>query len=105
MHNIRVSGLQYLVIIAEQKKKKKFLNLLIEHGARGIESVYAHGSMSPSAIASAFGFETEQGKVMISCLLKNEKAKDLIDILYKEYGFNKPNTGIAFSISVEGVAF
>lgn len=105
MSDICVSGLQYLVIIAEQKKKKKFLNLIGEHGARGIEIVYAHGSMSPRAIAAAFGFETEQGKVMITCLLKNKEARELIDILYKEYGFDKPNTGIAFSISVEGMAF
>ena len=93
------------MIIAEKNKKKKFLALLDGYDARGIEIVYGHGSMSPSAIAAAFGFESKQGKVMISCLLKNEKAKSLIDVLYNEYNFNKPNTGIAFSISVEGMAF
>lgn len=105
MHDIQINGLQYFVIIAEQKKKKKFLTLLDEYDARGIEVVYGHGSMSPSAIAAAFGFESEQGKIMITCLLKNEKAKDLISVLYNEYKFNKPNTGIAFSVSVEGLAF
>ena len=105
MNDIHVHGLQYFVIIAEQKKKNKFLNLLGEFGARGIETVYAHGSMSPSAIAAAFGLEAEQGKVMLTCLLQNEKAKKLIDVLYNEYKFDKPNTGIAFSASVEGIAF
>ncbi|MBQ8402860.1 MAG: hypothetical protein IJX55_00350 [Clostridia bacterium] len=105
MSDAQIKGVQYFVIIAEQKKKSKFLSLLSEHGARGIETVYGHGSMSPSAIAAAFGFEAEQGKVIISCLLKNEKAKELIDILYREYEFDKPNTGIAFGISVEGLAF
>ena len=105
MHDIQINGLQYFVIIAEQKKKKKFLTLLDEYDARGIEVVYGHGSMSPSAIAAAFGFESEQGKIMITCLLRNEKAKDLISVLYNEYKFNKPNTGIAFSVSVEGLAF
>lgn len=105
MRDIHVNGLQYFVIIVEQKKKKKFLALLDEYEARGIETVYGHGSMSPSAVAAAFGFESEQGKVMISCLLKNEKAKKLIDVLYKEYNFDKPNTGIAFSVAVEGMAF
>lgn len=98
-------GLQYFVIIAEQKKKNKFLSLLADFGARGIETVYGHGSMSPSAIAAAFGFEAEQGKVLISCLLKNDAAERLIDVLYREYRFDKPNTGIAFGISVEGLAF
>lgn len=100
-----MNSLQYFVIIAEQKKKNKFLSLLCDHGAKGIEVVYGHGSMSPSAIAAAFGFEAEQGKVLISCLLKTETAKELLDILYNDYNFKKPNTGIAFGIPVEGLAF
>lgn len=105
MSDTHVNALQYLVIIAEQKKKGKFLSLLGDHGARGIETVYGHGSMSPSAITAAFGFEAEQGKVLITCLVKTENAKELIDILYNDYDFKKPNTGIAFTVSVEGMAF
>ncbi len=105
MSDSQKSSLQYFVIIAEQKKKDKFLALLGENGAHGIETVYAHGSMSPSAIAAAFGFEAEQGKVFISCVVKTETAKKLMNTLYHDYKFNKPNTGIAFSISVEGLAF
>ena len=105
MHDVHVKGVQYFVIIAEQDKKKKLLALLNDHGARGIETIYAHGSMSPSAIAAAFGFETKQVKVMISCLLSKEKARKVIDILYKDFKFDKPNTGIAFSIDVEGLSF
>lgn len=100
-----MKGVQYFVIIAEQKKKNKFLSLLNDHGARGIQTVYGRGSMSPSAIAAAFGFEAEQGKVVITSLLKSENAKELINILYHDYNFDKPNTGIAFGISVEGLAF
>ena len=98
------NALQYFVIIAEQKKKNKLLSLLADKGARAVEIVYGKGSMSPSAIAAAFGFEAEQGKVMISCLVKNETARELIDVLYKDHKFNKPNTGIAFSVSVEGLS-
>lgn len=105
MHNVQINGLQYFVIIADRKKKKKFLTLLDEHGARGIEVIYAHGSMSTNSFAAAFGFETKQNKVMLACLLKDEKAKELTQLLYKKYKFNKPNTGIAYSVSVEGLAF
>ena len=105
MSESRMNKLQYFVIIADQKKKSKFLSLLCDHGVRGIETVYGHGSMSPSTLAAAFGFEAEQAKVVISCLLTNEKAKELTEILYKDYKFDKPNTGIAFGISVEGLAF
>lgn len=105
MSESQILNLQYFVIIAEQKKKNKFLTLLSEYGARGIETVYGHGSMSPSAIAAAFGFEAEQGKVLITCLTRTDNAKKLIDVLYNQYNFSKPNTGIAFSIPVEGMAF
>ena len=105
MCDVTVNGLQYFVIIAEQSKKKIFLTLLDEYDARGIETTYAHGSMSPSAVAAAFGFESEQKKVMLSGLLKNENARQLLVVLYRDYKFNLPNTGIAFSIPVEGLAF
>ena len=105
MSDAQINSLQYFVIVAEQKKKDKFLSLLGDYGAHGIETVYGYGSMSPSAIAAAFGFEAAQGKVLITCLIKSEKAKELIHVLYHDYHFNKPNTGIAFGISVEGLAF
>lgn len=105
MSDLQTNSLQYFVVIAEHKKKDKLLSLLFEYGARVVEIVYGHGSMHPSIIASAFGFEAEQSKVLISCLLKKEKAIDLIDVLYNEYNFSKPNTGIAFGIPVEGLAF
>lgn len=105
MRDVQNSSLQYFMIITEQKKKNKFLSLLDDHGAKGIETVYGHGSMSPRAIAAAFGFEAEQSKVLISCLVKSEEAKKLIEILYRDYHFDKPNTGIAFGISVEGLVF
>ena len=101
----KINGLEYFVIIAEQKNKDKFLALLGEHGAHGIETVYGRGSMSPSALAAAFGLETEQGRVLISCLVKTSEARELTDILYSDYNFDKPNTGIAFGIAVEGLAF
>ena len=105
MREAQTASLQYFVIIAAPKMKNKYLTLLGEHGAHGIETIYAHGSMSPSALAAAFGFEAEQGKVMISCLVKTESARELTRILYSDYQFSKPNTGIAFTIPVEGLAF
>ena len=105
MSQTNTSNIQYFVIIAGKKKKNKFLALLGKNDAHAIDVVYAHGSVKPNTIASAFGFGAEQCKVVISCLLKTEKARELIEILNKEYKFNKPNTGFTFSIPVEGLAF
>ena len=65
MIDVQNKGLQYFVVIAEQKKKDKFLSLLNNYDARGIEIVYGHGSMSPSAIAAAFGLFFVFNKKMI----------------------------------------
>lgn len=104
MSEQQTNNVQYFMIIADQKKKKKFLSLLSDYDARGIDIVYGHGSMSPSALAAAFGFEAEQGKVLISCLMKGDNARALMEALYRDYNFDKPNTGFAFSITVEGLA-
>ena len=105
MSDTLVSSWQYFVIIARQKKKDKFLTLLSDVGAKRIDTVYGNGSMSSSALAAAFGLEAERGRVMISCLVRTETARELIDTLRKDYSFDKPNTGIAFSVPVEGLAF
>ena len=100
-----MSNILYFVIITEQKKKEKFLSLLGEYEAHLVETVYAHGSLSPNIVMSLFGLETNQSKIMITCLLKQEKANELIEILYNKYKFSEPNTGIAFGIRVDGLAF
>ena len=105
MSEVQNNGLQYFVVIAEQKKKDKFISLLSDYGAHGIESVYAHGSVGKSAFAAAFGFQVEQHKVLITGLIKKDNAEALLKVLYEDYNFKKPNTGIAFSIAVEGFAF
>ena len=111
MNNVHLNSLQYFVLIADQKKKNKFISLLGNYGAHCIEVIYGHGSMTPNAVAAAFGFENnfsiggEIMKVVISCLVKYEDALKLTEILYSDYKFSKPNTGIAYSIPVEGLAF
>ena len=105
MSQTNMNSIQYLVIIAGKKKKNKFLSLLGKYDAHAIETVYAHGSVKPNTIAAAFGLVDGQRKVVISCLMKTENAKELINILNKDYKFDKPNTGFAFCIPVEGLAF
>ncbi len=97
--------LQYFVLICNSKQKDKFYTLLQENGAKNINTVSAHGSVSKSVLLSAFGLESTQKKLMICTLLPYEKASELISVLYSEYEFSKPNTGIAYTVSVEGLLF
>lgn len=105
MSENQTMNVQYLVIIADQKNKDKFIGLISEFGGIATDTVYGHGSMSQSALAAAFGFESEQSKAVLSCLIRTDSARELIDTLKKEYRFDEPNTGIAFTVPVEGLAF
>lgn len=105
MEEKKLHRLQYFVIICKQKKKDKFLKLLTEYDAHSIDTVYGKGSASCGALALALGLEGDCARAVISCLIPTPRAEELTAVLLSEYGFEKPNTGIAFSVPVEGLAF
>lgn len=95
--------IQYLVLITDLKNKDKFLTLLAGFRGHAIDTMYGHSSVSSGNLSRAFGFDIEKSKIVISCLLTTENARILIDELYNKHNFNKPNTGIAFTVPVEGI--
>ena len=97
--------LLYFVLICNPKIKDKLFTLLQDNGARSINTLSAKGSAPQNAILQAFGLESSNKKFILSTLLPYEVAINLINVLYNEYDFNKPNTGIAFTIPVEGLLF
>ncbi len=97
--------LHYFVLICNQKSTAKFVALLTEQGGRGIDTVYGRGSANAGLLARMFGFETEERKAVLSCLLTEEAAARTVDVLCNEHHFHQSGTGIAFSIPVEGLAF
>lgn len=105
MENKPIHRLQYFVIISDKKKKNKFISLLNEQGGHEINVIYGKGSVNAGFWAQAFGIEVEEEKVFLSCILPEEKAAPLMQLLYEDYDFKKRNTGIAFSVSIEGLIF
>lgn len=97
--------LLYFVLICSPKLKGKFHALLQDNGARSINTISARGSAPKSVILEAFGMGATDKKYILSTLLPYDVAINLINILYNEYDFNKPNSGIAFTIPVEGLLF
>ncbi len=97
--------LQYFALICNPKQKEKFYSLLKEYGANAINTVSAKGSVTKSVLAQAFGLDATDKKLFMSSLLPTEKAEELIKVLYEKYNFQKPNTGIAYTIPVEGLLF
>lgn len=97
--------LQFLVIISKTKFKEKFSNLLIENGGKGLITIYGKGSVSSSVLAQSFGLDNDVKRLVLQCLITTENAKNVLQILTEKYHFDKPNTGIAYTIPVEGLMF
>ncbi len=98
------SSLQYYVLICNKKKKKKFIELVASYGGVCIDAMYGKGSAKAGAFAKALGFETEEHKVVISCLIPTPKAQELTEVLKTDFDFQKKNTGFAFSVSLDGLS-
>lgn len=98
-------NLQYFVVIVIKDLKDQILTILSEHNAHLIEIIYVHGTVKTNPLVNAFGLDCNECKVMITSLVKYENAKELTRLLYENYKFDKPNTGIAYSISVDSLSF
>lgn len=89
-----------LVIIAERKLKDRLIASLQEADARYFNVVYAHGSAQHNSIVKALGLSVEHEKVVIYCFIKQENGKPIMNDLIGKFKFDKPNTGIAFTIPI-----
>ncbi len=97
--------IEFLTLIAGRKQKEALLDALSEAGGRLINIVYGKGSVKSSYLKDMFGLVPEENKVVITCLLPSEKSDALLDMLVEKFNFDKPNTGIAFTIPVEKLSY
>lgn len=97
--------IEFLTLIAGRKQKDALLDVLSEAGGRLINIVYGKGSAKLSYLRDMFGLVPEENKVVITCLLSSEKSDAVLDMLVTKLDFDKPNTGIAFTIPVEKLSY
>jgi hypothetical protein len=100
------SPIVFLTLIAGRKRKDSLLTLLSDMGARVTNTIYGKSSVrANSSLMEVFGFVPEENKIIITCLLPREKANMVLKMLVKKFHFDKPNTGIAFTVAVECLSF
>lgn len=90
-----------LVVIAGRKQKTALLEALSGAGGRLITVVYGKGSVRAGYLKDILGFVPEENKVVMTCLLPCGKTDAVFRMLADEFHFDRPNTGIAFTIPVE----
>lgn len=94
-------GIEFLTLITGRKNKDALLKALSEAGGRLIEVVYGKGTAKVSYLKDVLGLVPEENRIVVTCLLPSQKTDDVFDMLIKKFHFNKPYTGIAFTIPVD----
>jgi hypothetical protein len=100
-----LKNIDFLVVIAGRKLRKNLLAEITQSGGRLLNIIYGKGSVKSSYLIDAFGLVPEENKVVITCLLPMKKSDKMIKMLTEKFNFDKPNTGIAFTIPVDELSF
>jgi hypothetical protein len=98
-------NIMHMVIIAGRKQKDKLLKALSKTGGHFINIYYARGSVRAGFLMDVFGLVPEADKVLITCLCSCKEAVSIFDMLVADFNFEKPNTGIAYTIPVEILSY
>lgn len=97
--------IMHLTIIAGRKNKDELLGLLSGGGGHLIDVSYGRGAYKSNYLKDVLGLTPEECKIVITCIISESKADEVIKKLEEEHNFNERNTGIAFTVPVEKLSF
>lgn len=97
--------IKHMVLIAGRKQKDHLLKALAETGGHFFNIYYGKGSVKAGFLMDAFGLVPEENKVIITCLLSSKEADGIFDMLIRDFHFDKPNTGIVYTIPVSELSY
>jgi len=97
--------LQYMVIIAGRNLKDRLLTAMSEKKCHVINIIFGRGAVDADFLMDALGLAAEENKILVTCLLLNNKADEVFKMLTDDFDFDKPNTGIAFVVPVENLLY
>ena len=101
-HNHKI---YFLVIIAGRKQKNELLTMLTEAGTPIINTLYGRGTVKTGYLMNLLGIVSEENKVVITSIMTDVKTDTVMNMLVEKFGFNEPNTGIAFAVPVNGLLY
>ena len=95
----------HMVLIAGRKLQDKLLSMVTENGGHVINVFYGKGSVKSGFLMEMFGLIDEKNKVVITCLVSDSEAATIFETLTADFSFDKPNTGIAYTIRVDSLSY
>jgi hypothetical protein len=95
----------FLTVIAGRKIKQELVNSLAEFGCTLFDVMYGSGFVKGNDFLAAFGFVDNGGKVIITSLTNGAKVDKIFEMLNTKFNFDRPNTGIAFTVPVSNLTY
>lgn len=95
----------FLTIIAGRKQKDALLSALSEAGVRLTNTIYGKGTVRASYIKNVLGLVPEENKAVITCVMPRTRADVVLKMMVEKFRFDKPNTGVAFTMPIDRVSF
>ena len=104
MNQCAPEHIAFLVIVAGRKQKHALLEQLLQMECRIVNTLYGKSSIRAGHLVEMLGFVPEESKVVITCILHEEKVDGILETLKRDFHFDRPNTGIAFTIPISGIS-
>jgi len=95
----------FLTLIAKRERREELLSALSESGIHLVNTSYGRGFVDTGYLGKAFGLAKEARQAVLTCVSSQSKAYAFLKRLAKDYGFNNPDTGIAFTIPIEKIVY
>ncbi len=73
MNNCPLDNIMFLIIVASRKQKDALLREISKADCRIINTMYGRGTIKANYLVEMMGFVPEENKVVITCILPNEK--------------------------------
>ena len=92
-----------LFVIADRKQEKKLIEELSAMQASLVNVIYGKGFIKNNNIWDMVGFYNELSKVVLTALINRDKSGDILGMLEDKFNFDRPNTGIAFTVAIDKI--
>ena len=97
---VRRMNYRMLIVIASWSIKTKLLECLSEQGCKMIRIVHGEGTYRKSGGLLDWIPRTNPEKLVVFSMCKQSYLPGVYKRLNKKFGFDKPDTGIAFSVDI-----
>jgi len=95
----------FFVIIAKRREKDAILDSLSALDIHLTNIVYGRGSVRAGYLRDVLGLVPEDSKVALLSVSTRAKADAVLKMMIEKFEFNKANTGIAYTVPVESLAY